>query len=67
MRPGAVLGANLNASLTGLISRFAVKLDELGIVMVDLAVNGTSEQVLINRDIVGKGRALLSKQNQINR
>jgi hypothetical protein len=64
VRPGAVLSSGLNALLTRLISKFAVKSDELGIVMADLAVNGGSEKVMMNVDIVEKGRALLDKRNK---
>lgn len=62
VKPAAVLGRDGSALLGCLLRTFSVRIDELAAVMVDLAVHGGSEQVVVNRVIVERGRELLTKQ-----
>lgn len=63
VRPAAVLARNGSASLGYLLRRVAVRTDELAAVMVDLAQNGDTEQVVENKVILKRGKELLIKQN----
>ena len=62
VRPGGVLARDGNALLRHLLWTVAVRTDELAAVMVDLAINGGSEQIVGNKAIIEKGRELLIKQ-----
>lgn len=55
-RTTALLGYLLGETMT-------VRGDELGAVMADLAVNGGSEQVVLNKGIVERGRELLRQKH----
>jgi hypothetical protein len=61
VRPAGVIGKD-SAFLGLLLRAVAVRTDELAAVMVDLAVNGGSEQVVANKVIAERGRELLKKQ-----
>jgi hypothetical protein len=60
VRPGGVLLGDWSAFLLGFILP-AVTLERLAAVMVDLAMNGGNEQVVINKDIIQRGGELLLK------
>ncbi|KAK9357174.1 hypothetical protein V1504DRAFT_436988, partial [Lipomyces starkeyi] len=63
VRPGGVLArGNRNALLGRLLGTLSVRVDVLAAAMVDLAVNGGSEQVVVNKAIVERGRESLAKQ-----
>jgi len=62
VRPAGVLAKDGNALLGCVLRTITVRTDELGAVMADLAVNGGSEQVVVNKVIVERGRELLAKQ-----
>jgi hypothetical protein len=59
VRAGGVLAGDGNAFLECLLP--TVSVGALATVMVDLAVNGGSEQVVENKTIVEKGRELMKK------
>ncbi|KAF4625828.1 hypothetical protein G7Y89_g12334 [Cudoniella acicularis] len=60
VRPAGVLPGDGNALLGYLLPTVSVR--RLAAVMVDLAANGGSEQVVVNKVIVKRGRELLMKQ-----
>jgi hypothetical protein len=60
VRPAGVLARDGSALLGCLLRTVSVRI--LAAVMVDLAVNGGSEQVVVNKVIVERGRELLMKQ-----
>lgn len=62
VRPAGVLAGDGSALLGFLLRTVSVR--ELAAVMVDLTVNGGSEQVVVNKVIVKRGRELLMKQKQ---
>jgi hypothetical protein len=65
VKPAGVLAKDASALLGSLLRTFsvpAVRVDKLAAVMVDLAVNGGSEQVVLNKVIVESERELLIKQ-----
>lgn len=65
VKPAVVLAKDASALLGSLFRIFsvpAVRVDQLAAVMVDLAVNGGSEQLVSNRVIIESGRELLMKQ-----
>ncbi|KAK9482018.1 hypothetical protein V1527DRAFT_477767 [Lipomyces starkeyi] len=63
VRPGGVLArGNGNALLGRLLGMLSVRVDVLAAAMVDLAVNGGNEQVVVNKAIVERGRESLAKQ-----
>jgi hypothetical protein len=64
MRAAAVLARDSSALIACLLWSFSVRVEELAVVMTDLAVNGGSEQVVMNNEIVQRGRELLTKQKQ---
>jgi len=45
-------------------SGWAIRVDELAAVMVDAAINGLSEMVLGNAEMVKKGKKLLAKSKR---
>lgn len=62
VRPAAVLAKDGSALLRCLLWMASVKTDELAAVMVDLAVNGGSEQVVGHKGIVERGRELTKQK-----
>lgn len=60
MRPAGVLERDGSALLGCLLRTISVR--RLAAVMVDLAVNGGTDQVVVNKVIVERGRELLMKQ-----
>ena len=62
VRPGGVLARDGNALVRRLLWTVAVRVDELAAVMVDVAVNGWSEQLVESKVIIARGRELLIKQ-----
>jgi hypothetical protein len=60
VRPGGVLAGDGSALLGRLLPTVSVR--ALAATMVDLALNGGSEQVITNKVIVERGRELLMKQ-----
>jgi hypothetical protein len=60
VKSGGVMPNDTNGILQCIApSSFFLRLDELAAVMVDTAVNGSENRVLLHGDIVRKGRALL--------
>jgi hypothetical protein len=51
VKPAAVLARGAMALLGYLLGTWSVRVDELAIAMVDLAVNGGSEQVVLTRPL----------------
>lgn len=64
MKPAAVLARGAMALLGYLLGTWSVRVDDLAMVMVDLAVNGGSEQVVLSKVIVERARELLDEQKQ---
>ncbi|ODM24245.1 hypothetical protein SI65_02046 [Aspergillus cristatus] len=62
VRPAAVLAKDGSALLRCLLWMSSVQTDELAAVMVDLALNGGSEQVVGNKVIVERGRELTKQK-----
>jgi hypothetical protein len=62
VRPAGVIPKDGNVLIRGLLRAVAVRTDELAAVMADLAVNGGSEQVVVNKVIMERGRELLKNQ-----
>lgn len=62
VRPAAVLAKDGSALLRCLLWMASVKTDELAAVMVDLAVNGGSEQVVGHKVTVERGRELTKQR-----
>ena len=64
VRPAGVITKNINALVRGLLQtvQVAVRTDELAVVMVDLAINGGKEEVVVNKVIIERGRELLKNQ-----
>lgn len=62
VRPAGVLARDVNAVLGYLLRGVAVRTDELAAAMVDVAINGASGQIVMNKDIMDRGRELLMKQ-----
>jgi hypothetical protein len=62
VKPAGVLARDGSALLKCLLWTIAVRTDELAAVMVDIAINGGSEQVIVNKVIVERGRELVTKQ-----
>jgi len=60
VRPAGVLPGDGNVLLGFLLHTVSVR--RLAAVMLDLAVNGGSEQVVVNKMIIERGRELLMKQ-----
>jgi hypothetical protein len=60
VRPGGILAGNGSALLELLLPTVSVR--QLAAVMMDLAINGGSEQVVLNKVIVERGKELLLKQ-----
>lgn len=60
VKPAGVLAGDGSALLGYLLPTVSVR--RLAAVMVDLAINGGSEQLLVNKVIVERGRELLAKQ-----
>ena len=60
VKPAGVLARDGSALLGYLIGTISVR--QLAVVMMDLAVNGGSEQVVVNKVIAERGRELLTKQ-----
>ena len=60
VRPAGVLAGDGSALLGWLLKTVSVRI--LAAVMVDLAVNGGSEQVVANKAILERGRELLMEQ-----
>ena len=64
VKPGGVLWKD--SYITGLLgcvfgSNLSIRIDELAATMVDVAMNGSEDPILLNRDIVLKGRELLRR------
>lgn len=65
VKPAAVLAIGTSAWLESLLRTFSlpvVRVDALAAVMIDLALDGGSEQVVLNKVIVERGRELLARQ-----
>jgi hypothetical protein len=60
VRPAGVLAGDGSALLGWLLKTVSVRM--LAAVMVDLAVNGGSEQVVVNKVILERGKELLMEQ-----
>jgi hypothetical protein len=60
VRPAGVLAGDGSALLGWLLPTVSVRM--LAAVMVDLAVNGWREQVVVNKVILERGRELLTEQ-----
>ncbi|KAH8597059.1 hypothetical protein B0O99DRAFT_740120 [Bisporella sp. PMI_857] len=63
VKPAAFLEKNASGLLGFWSWKFWLWTDEVAAVMVDLAVNGGSEQVVVNKVIMKRGRELLTKKS----
>lgn len=61
VKPAAVMARGSYAAVLGCVLP-TVWIDELAAVMADLAVNGGMQQMVLNEDIVQRGRQLLRSE-----
>ena len=61
VKPAAVMARGSYAAVLGRVLP-TVWIDELAAVMTDLAVNGGMQQMVLNEDIVQRGRQLLRSE-----
>lgn len=62
MKPAAVLAKGAMSMLRYVLGTWSVRVEDLAIAMVDLAVNGGSGQLVLTKAIVERARVLLEEE-----